>query len=78
MENNRKFGRENHKKQNKNMKMWPISGRKKFGEKKWGGGNPGGPTYKYQELQKEERKQRQEIQWKSIQFSRTEGQEFLS
>lgn len=36
MENNRKFGRENHKKQNKNKKMWPISGRKKFGEKKGG------------------------------------------
>lgn len=43
-----------------------------------GGGNPRGPAYKYWELQKGERKQRQEIQWKSIQFPRTEGQEFLS
>lgn len=65
-------------KQNKNMKMWPISRRKKFGEKKGGvgGGNPGGPTYKYQELQKGKRKPTQEIQWKSIQFQELKGRSF--
>lgn len=52
--------------------MQLVRGKKEIKKKK----SPGGPIYKSWELQKGERTQRQEIQQNSIQFLRTEGQEF--